>query len=110
MTNSHDVTWMEKLFRQYREDQRKYLDEKFDDIGKKLDNRIKDCKDCRACIDSNILALNEEIKKNNKDTTRKVLVGGAVAVAISITLWSLFGTDAISIVLSYLGKLSGLGM
>lgn len=110
--NGDDIKWLEKLFEQHKEDQRIYLDDKFetvsrkfDAVNKKLDIRVNDCKDCRACIDDNIASIGSKLETYNKDSTKKVVVGSAVAVVITLLLYAVFGTDAINYVLAMLGKL-----
>ena len=112
--NNSDVAWMEKLFKQHKEDQQHYLDDKFASVGKKfetinkkLDDYQVNCEKCRvACR----VAVDSNIKEIDKNATKKVFIGSAVAVLASILLWALFGTDALKEVLTYLGKLSVAGM
>ena len=103
--NDSDVKWLEKLFQQHRDDQQHYLDDKFETINKKLDTRAQDCKNCRACIDNNIASLGGKIDECNNRSTKKVVVGSAVAVAVTLVLYAAFGTDAFSYVIGLIGKM-----
>ena len=108
--NGEDIKWLEKLFKQHKEEQRYYLDDKFETINKKLDTRMQDCKNCRACIDSNIASLDEKIARSDTITTKKVIAGSAIAVIISLSMWAIFGTNALAQALNFLSKISVIGM
>jgi hypothetical protein len=116
--NGDDIKWLEKLFEQHKEDQQKYLEDKFDSLNASLINldevlklakadaldlnkiRVKDCKDCRLCLNSNIADLDRKIEEADKKSTKKVAVGSIGAVFISIVLWTAYGAGAIDLATS----------
>lgn len=100
--NDKDITWLEKLFTQHKDDQKTYLDSKFEDldnnfsiINKKLDIRVENCKECRECLDEDIDELGEKIEESKKGATKKVVIGSIGAICASIALWTAYGVGAI---------------
>ncbi len=107
--NSSDVKWLEKVFEQYKEDQRLYLDDKFDTIASKLDERRAECQAwtarCRSCVDKTLREIEDEVKDCKKTSTAKTVVGSVGAVVMTILLWTALGTDALHDLIMLLGSL-----
>ena len=107
--NSSDVKWLEKVFEQYKDDQRIYLDDKFASLAVKLDERRAECKAwtqrCRTCVDSNMGDLSSSIDECKKASTTKAILGSAVAVFLTMLLWTAFGTDALHDIIMLIGSL-----
>ncbi len=93
--NGDDVVWLEKLWNQHKEDQTKYLDNKFDVVNDKLDTRAQDCKECRKCLDEDIEELGEKVEETGKNSTKKAMIGSVSAICVSIVLWTAFGAGAV---------------
>ena len=107
--NSSDVKWLEKVFEQYKEDQRIYLDSKFDAICEKLDTRRAECQAwtarCRNCVDKTLSEIEKEVTDCKKSSTAKTIVGSVGAVVMTILLWTALGTDALHDLIILLGSL-----
>lgn len=114
--NSSDVAWLEKLFGQYKEDQQKYLDEKFEtlktkieDLCKDLNEREEDCKSFReGCMEETkkcINCLSTQVDECAANATKKSAISAGVAIFLSLLLWTAFGTKAFSHVVAIFTKI-----
>jgi len=105
--NSSDVEWLEKIFEQHKEDQQKYLDEKFRIINDKLDIGTNNCEvyrtRCIERVDKCLECHTKDIKDVAASSTRKAVIAGAASVIITLLLWTAFGTEALDHVLTFLG-------
>jgi seryl-tRNA synthetase len=100
--NGADVKWLEKMFEQHKEDQQLYLDTKFDNLSEQI-GEIKDTvEDVEVALIADIDNVEEDMKELEKKTNKKIVAGGAGAVLVTLTLWTIFGTDALAIVLRFL--------
>jgi len=100
--NGADVKWLEKMFEQHKEDQQLYLDTKFDNLSEQI-GEIKDTvEDVEVALIADIDNVEEDMKELEKKTNKKIVIGGVVAVVSTLSLWTIFGTDALAMVLRFL--------
>jgi hypothetical protein len=102
--NGTEVKWLKEMFEQHNKDQQLYLDTKFEGLGEKIDNLATDIEDVEAVCSVALDDIEDKVDENEKKTNKKITYGMVAAVLISLSMWTIFGTDAIAIVLKALGS------
>jgi hypothetical protein len=102
--NGSDVKWLKEMFEQHNEDQQKYLDAKFEGLSVQIGNLADDVDDIEAVCTVGLDEIEDKVDENEKKTNKKIAYGMVAAVLISLSMWTIFGTDAIAIVLKALGS------
>jgi hypothetical protein len=102
--NGTEVKWLKEMFEQHNEDQQKYLDAKFESLGDKIDTLASDIDDVEAVCAVGFDEIEDKVDENEKKTNKKIAYGMVAAVLVSLSFWTIFGTDAIAIVLKALGS------
>lgn len=115
MTES-EVQWLKEVFDRHVKDQQNYLEDKFSslenrikevkDIAKDLrENReddIKDCADCRLCLETKIRNVDDKSKERGTKTDNKVLVLTIIGAGTLLALgYGVYGETF----LSFIGKI-----
>lgn len=97
--NGTEVKWLKEMFKQHNKDQQKYLDAKFEGLGDKIDNLADDIDDVEAVCSVALDDIEEKVEENEKKTNKKIVIGSAGAIILTILLWTALGTDALAILL-----------
>jgi len=100
--NGADVKWLEKMFEQHKEDQQLYLDAKFNNLSEQIGDIKESVEDVEVTLIADIDEIEDDMKELEKKTNKKIITGGIVAVVSTLALWTIFGTDALAIVLKFL--------
>jgi hypothetical protein len=112
-----DAEWLEKLFIQYKEDQiliaeklaegtRLYFDAKFNALEDQISGVKESVEDVEVTLISDLEDLECELKDLEKKTTKKVIAGTVAAIIITLSLWTIFGTDALAVILKLISGVS----
>lgn len=101
--NSIDVAWLEKLFRQHKEDQQVYLNAKFNSMGEKIDDVKEQVGELAEDIEDVEVVCTDNIDDIEKKINKRIIAGSVGAIIVTLSLWTIFGTDALAIVLRLLG-------
>lgn len=100
--NSDEAKWLKELFDQHKADQQLYLDSKFENIAtkiKEVKESVDDLQEDIEDVEVTCLALLDDVEES---TNKKIVVGSVGAIALSLLLWTAFGTNALSVVLKWL--------
>jgi hypothetical protein len=108
--NGTDVKWLKEMFDQHNVDQQKYLDAKFESVEDKVGDvreavvdLTTEIEDVEAVGMHSIDEVEDKVDKVEKGVIKKVAYGMGGAVVLSLLLWTALGTDALAIVLKFIG-------
>lgn len=101
--NGADVKWLEKMFKQHKEDQQLYLDTKFDTLKTQIEDIKDSVEDVEVALVADLDDIEIDLKELEKKTNKRIIVGGAGAVVVTLTLWTIFGTNALAVILRLIG-------
>jgi len=108
-----DAEWLEKLFTQYKEDQmliaeklaeatKLYFDSKFDNVGLQLEGVKESIESVEVTLVADLDDLECDIRDIEKKTNKKIIASGVGAIIVTLSLWTIFGTDALAILLKFI--------
>lgn len=103
--NGDDVKWLKELFDQHKKDQEKYLDSKFESLATKIDEVKNSVDDLQDEIEDVEVACVECIDDLEERQNKRIVIGSGTAVVVALAAWTIFGTDAIKIILGFFGKM-----
>lgn len=101
--NGSDVKWLKEMFEQHNKDQQKYLDAKFDALDRNMCDIKEGVAEMKIEIEDVEAVALDAVDDAEEKLEKKIYLTGAAAVVISLLLWTAFGTDALAIVLKFLG-------
>jgi len=108
--NGTEVKWLKEMFDQHNVDQQKYLDAKFESVEEKVadvktavSDLTEEIEDVEAVVMHSIDEVEDKVDKVEKGVIRKIAYGMGGAVILSLLLWTALGTDALAIVLKFIG-------
>jgi hypothetical protein len=117
MINDEDTKWLEKMYQQHIADQEKvaeklaevtkmYFDAKFEGLKVQIEGVKESVEGVEVTLAADVEDIVCDLKDLEKSTNKKILAGGAGAIIITLTLWTIFGTDALAVILRLI---SGIG-
>lgn len=108
--NGTDVKWLKEMFDQHNIDQNKYLDAKFESVEEKVadvkvavSDLTEEIENVEAVVTGSLDDLEDVVEEKEKSMHKKIVYGMGGAVVLSLLLWTALGTDALAIVLKFIG-------